>query len=257
MAATESTRSAIRVKEYPSKFDGVTYLRPSANRTAARQLIGQRSSSVLGNEAPQIRSPIPSADGDNRGEQATHSRRRHHRHHSTDRAGFSQAHQSRISEGRTSAGADGYGHINDDLIFIERGEHSPHRQEPPPGYEYKGKIEVQGIEKESRSRSQGQSSGAATGPLPLTMSQPCPMGSTLSGCPPGWQQMILTAAPGGPCPPGAQMYTAQVIGSGGGIGQPGLGGMGTMGGPTSSMGYGGGRCSVISTAVLTGTFASE
>ena len=74
------------------------------------------------------------------------------------------------------------------------------------------------------------------------MSQPCPGASTLSGCPPGWQQMILTAAPGGPCPPGATMYHAQVIGAGG-MGQAGLGGMSSLGAPTSSMGYGGGSYS--------------
>lgn len=212
-------------------------------------MIGQRSSSVLGNEAPQVRSPIPSADDEGRTEQVTHSRRRHHRTHSIEHAGYSQAHQSRISQGHTSAGPDGYGHINDDLIFIERGDHSPHRQEPPPGYEYKGKIEVQGIDKENRSRSQGQSTALSPAPLPIQMSQPCPAASTMSGCPPGWQQMILTAAPGGPCPPGATLYHAQVIGTGGvgqpglgqpGLGQPGLGGMSSLGAPTSSMGFGGG-----------------
>ncbi|CAF1323972.1 unnamed protein product [Adineta steineri] len=210
------------------------------------QLIGQRSSSVLGNEAPQVRSPIPSGgDSDARVEQVTHSRRRHHRNHSTEHAGYAQAHQSRSSQGRTTAGPDGYGHINDDLIFIERGDHSPHRQEPPPGYEYKGKIEVQGLDKETRSRSQGHSSGLspqpASAPLPLTMTNPCAglstMG-TMGGCPPGWQQMILTAAPGGPCPPGATMYTGQIISSGG-MPQPGLGGMGGLTNTSGGMGYGG------------------
>ena len=205
-----------------------------------RQLIGQRSSSVLGDEPPQVRSPIPSADSEARGEQVTHQRRRHHRHHhSTEHAGFGQTHQSRHSQGHTSAGPDGYGHINDDLIFIERGEHSPHRQEPPPGYEYKGKIEVQGIEKDYRSRSQGQSSVLSPQPLSVPMGQPVAPPASLSGCPPGWQQMILTAAPGGPCPPGAAMYAGQVVGAAG-IGQAGLGGMPGLGGPGGGIGFGGG-----------------
>jgi hypothetical protein len=210
-----------------------------------RQLIGQRSSSVLGDEAPQIHSPIPSADSEVRGEPVIHQRRRHHRrHHSAEHAGFGQTHQSRHSQGRTSAGPDGYGHINDDLIFIERGEHSPHRQEPPPGYEYKGKIEVQGIEKEYRSRSQGQGSVLSPAPLPVPMAQPVPPPGSLSACPPGWQQLILTAAPGGPCPPGAAMYAGQVIGAAG-VGQAGLGGIPGLGGPAGGIGFGGGQYPVL------------
>jgi hypothetical protein len=199
----------------------------------SRQLIGQRSSSVLGNERPQIHTPQPPADSLAKGEQPTH--RRHHRHHHHHHHSDEQTHQSR--HGHTSAAADGYGHINDDLIFIERGEHSPHRQEPPPGYEYKGKIEVQSIEKEHRSQSQGQSFVHP----PVQPVAPIP---TSYPCPPGWQQVVLSAtghpcAPGAPCQPGGAMYTGQVLGSVG-VGQAGFGGIGGFGGAASGIGFGGG-----------------
>lgn len=110
-------------------------------------------------------------------------------------------------------GSDGYGHINEDLIFIERGDHSPHRQEPPPGYEYKGKIEVQGV-KESRSTSHGTGVGVQAAPIAAPQS----IGAAASAgpCPPGWQQMILSPAPGGPCPAGGMPYTGQLLGAAGG-----------------------------------------
>jgi len=112
-------------------------------------------------------------------------------------------------------GADGYGHINEDLIFIERGDHSPHRQEPPAGYEYKGKIEVQGINREVHSASRG----AGSVPPPVPISQPVTRPTSVGPCPPGWQQMIL-GAPGGPCPSGGISYTGQLIGAAG-MGQTG------------------------------------
>ncbi|CAF1128515.1 unnamed protein product [Adineta steineri] len=204
------------------------------------QLIGQRSSSVLGDEGQNIRSPVPTNDDKASEGQIIHHRRhrRHHHHHhnnhnnnNSEQAGFGQSsHQSRHGYGNTSVGADGYGHINEDLIFIERGDHSPHRQEPPPGYEYKGKIEVQGINKEARSASRGASSNA----------QPCmpvhqPAQQPSSGpCPPGWQQMILSPAPGGPCPTGGLPYTGQLLGTGGY--QASSGGYGSAYGTTSSGG---------------------
>jgi hypothetical protein len=201
----------------------------------SRQLIGQRSSSVLDNEEPHVHSSHPPTTDSAKGEQATHRRhRRHHHHHQGEQAGFGQTHQSR--QGHTSASADGYGHINDDLIFIERGEHSPHRQQPPPDYEYKGKIEVQSIDREIHSRSHGQTLVAPpvqpVGPLP-----------SLGPCPPGWQQVVLTAAPGGPCPPGGSMYTGQLVGSG--IAQAGLGGIGGFGGIPGGIGFGGGQYSIL------------
>jgi hypothetical protein len=208
----------------------------------SRQLIGQRSSSVLGNEAPQVHSPAPPAEDEAKGEQGTNRRHRHHHrhhhHHGGEHAGLGHTHQSH--QGHTTAGADGYGHINDDLIFIERGEHSPHRQEPPSGYEYKGKIEVQSIDREHHSRSQGQN--AAVPPLQPSVPIPQPIGP----CPPGWQQMVLSAAPGGPCPPGVpcppggSLYTGQLVGATG-VPQAGLGGIGGFGGATGGIGFGGGQ----------------
>jgi hypothetical protein len=175
---------------------------------SSRQLIGQRSSSVLSNEAHQVRSPVPHA-GD---EQVLHHRRHHrhhHHHHGGEQAGGGHTHQSRRAQhGQSSVGADGYGHINDDLIFIERSDHSPHRQEPPPGYDYQGKIEVQGYDKEQRSQSHGVGPFVPPPPPPPQSSGPCP---------PGWQQMVLTAGPGGPCPSGGTMFTGQ-LGGGAGAG---------------------------------------
>lgn len=203
-------------------------------------MIGQRSSSVLGNDRPPVQSPKPPAEGLSRNEQNSHHHRRHHRRHHHHQSGeqlnFGQSHQSHQSrQGQTSAAADGYGHINDELIFIERGEHSPHRQEPPPGYEYKGKIEVQNIEKEQR-QTQGQSFVHPPGQhVPPTIAP----SASLGPCPPGWQQIVLSAAPGGPCPPGGAMYTGQFAGSGG-IAQAGLGGIGSFAGGASGIGFGGG-----------------
>jgi hypothetical protein len=182
-----------------------------------------------------------------------HRRRHHHHHHSDEQAGHGQTHQSH--QGHTSASADGYGHINDDLIFIERGEHSPHRQEPPAGYEYKGKIEVQSIDKEHRSHSQGQSfvhpSVQPVGPPPNLLYpsvQPVAPSSSLGLCPPGWQQMVMTAAPGGPCPPGGTMYAGQLAGQlagHAGIAQAALGGIGGFGGASSGIGFGGGQYTIL------------
>ena len=140
-------------------------------------------------------------------------------------------------------GADGYGHINSELIFIERGEHSPHRQDPPPGYEYKGKIEVQDVERESRSRSRGANTYVAPQPAAIPQ-QVLPQQQGLGACPPGWQQMILTSTPGVQCPMGGAMFSAQVVGAAG-MGHAGLGGMGGFNGSSGGMGYGGGSHSRI------------
>lgn len=185
------------------------------------QLIGQRSSSALGEEQQQ--SPVAAAEVQYGEERATH--RRHHRHRHQQQQNFgssSYAHHSG-SRGRTTASGDGYGHINDELIFIERGEHSPHRQEPPHGYEYKGKIEVQSYDRETRIQGQTNTGGQTAGP-----------------CPPGWTQATGQAA--GPCPPG----WTQVGGAGGagyGAGGAGYGagyGAGGAGYGAGGAGYGAG-----------------
>ncbi|CAF2389538.1 unnamed protein product [Rotaria sp. Silwood2] len=204
---------------------------------APEQLIGQRSSSAMNNERHQTRSPVPLVEGEVAGEQGGPRRRhrRHHRHHHGEHAIFGQAHQWRQTQGHTAVGSDGYGHINEDLIFIERGDHSPHRQEPPVGYEYKGKIEVQGIDREIRSRSHGPSTVLAP-PVsisqsiapPMPISQPIAPTSSFGPCPPGWKQVILTAAPGGPNPPGTVSYTGQTIGAIGGT-QTGMSSFGPVG----------------------------
>ncbi len=56
--------------------------------------------------------------------------------------------------------------------------------------------------------------------------------------------MVLTAAPGGPCPPGGAMYAGQLAGHAG-IAQAGLGGIGGFGGATSGIGFGGGQYSIL------------
>lgn len=188
---------------------------------------------MLGGEVGRARSPIPSGDSAGQTEQVTgHRHRHHHHHHSGERA---TGHQSRS--------ADGYGHLNGDLIFIERGEHSPHRQTPPPGYEYKGKIEVQGADRERRSHSRGHT--AVFPPQPPHVPIPQPVGPAINRgpCPPGWQQMVLSAAPGGPCPPCPGMFSGQAIGGGGyvqpgggGYLQPGVGGFTGVGGTAASGG---------------------
>ncbi|CAF3540053.1 unnamed protein product [Rotaria socialis] len=198
------------------------------------QLIGQRSTSAMSNEGPKTRSPAPDAESEVAGAPAPQSKNRRHRHRqqNVEQTNFGQAHQSRQKKCHTLAGADGYGHINDDLIFIERGDHSPHRQEPPPGFEYKGTIEVQGIDKEYRSRSRG--SAAALQPsVPvhqssIPISQPAVPTPSMGPCPPGWQQMMLTAGSCGPCPSGGLPYTGHTIGAMGGT-QPGFGSFGGVG----------------------------
>ncbi|UJR10461.1 hypothetical protein I4U23_014665 [Adineta vaga] len=191
------------------------------------QLIGQRSSSVLGDEDQPIRSPAPTNDEKASEGQLVHHRRHrrhhhrnHHHHHqqqqqqqysNEEQAGYGYTHQSHHGHSGGTVGTDGYGHINEDLIFIERGDHSPHRQEPPAGYEYKGKIEVQGINKEFQSASRG--AGLNIPPPQMPVHQPVlPPPPSMGPCPPGWQQMILSPAPGGPCPSGGLPYTGQLIG---------------------------------------------
>jgi len=156
--------------------------------------------------------PSPASNAEAEGGQATHHRqhRRHHHHHhqhhhSDEHANFGETQQSHLTQHHTTAGADGYGHINDELIFIERGDHSPHRQEPPPGYEYKGKIEVQGLEKEHHTHSYGQASV-----LPAHVAQPAvPSGNALA-CPPGFYKAFLTGGSSGPCPTGGIYYEGEL-----------------------------------------------
>ncbi|CAF2175216.1 unnamed protein product [Rotaria magnacalcarata] len=193
-------------------------------------LIGQRSSSVLSNEAPQERqgrsSVSPVAD-ETTEMQAT--QRESRRQHSGENFSSGRIYHSRQVQGQVSGGSEGYGHIDKDLIFIERGENSPHRQKPPRGYEFKGKIEVQCMEKETRSRSRGRTSDNLP-PVPQPMPLPTP---SVGPCPPGWQQVMMSAASCGPCPPGSNAYTAQVVG-GAGMAQAGFGGVGMI-----QAGYGG------------------
>lgn len=196
------------------------------------------------------------AEGAVGGERTTHRRhhRRHHRHHHGDQqphhhhqhhhsgenitSAYSQ--QQSSSQHRSTAAVDGYGHINDELIFIERGEHSPHRQEPPSGYEYKGKIEVQSYDREIHSQAQ------AAGPRP-----------TGGPCPPGWTQVVMSGGACGPCPSGGVPYSGQVVGGA----QTGAAGYGTA---TSYGSYGavGGlppNCQVVADYVFgsnTGRFVS-
>jgi len=183
------------------------------------QLIGQRSSSALGEEHHQ-HSPVATTEVAAGGGGEHVSRRRHHRHHRHHHQGHQhhQHHQHQhhhsgenvvsayaqqaTSPYRTTAALDGFGHINEELIFIERGDHSPHRQEPPPGYEYKGKIEVQSFDRETRQASTGNQ-GATGGP-----------------CPPGWTQVVLQGGTCGPCPSGATPYSVQ---TGAGYGAAGYG----------------------------------
>ena len=123
-------------------------------------------------------------------------------------------------------GGDGYGHINEDLIFIERGDQSPHRQEPPVGYEYKGKIEVQSVDKQSRSRSRGPTSFVEHQPVPQP--QPLAPAPTIGPCPPGWQQVIVSS--------GGAVF------GGGSAAHSSLGGIGGFGGATGGVGFGGCKC---------------
>ncbi|CAF2010830.1 unnamed protein product [Rotaria magnacalcarata] len=202
---------------------------------------------AMSNEGQKIRSPAPEAESEVAGTPATQSKNRRHRHRQQnfEQTNFGQMQRSRQKKCHTSAGADGYGHINDDLIFIERGDHSPHRQEPPPGFEYKGTIEVQGIDKEYRSRSRG-STAALQPSAPVhqpsfPISQPVVPTPSMGNCPPGWQQMMLTAGSCGPCPSGGLSYTGHTIGAMGGTqaGFGGFGGVGSFGLTGTGNGFGG------------------
>ena len=250
----QMAQQEIKVKWLPSKF---AFNKPAIRFIVCslslswRQLIGQRSSSVLGGEEQQKVSPNPQGEG--AGEYTARHRHRHHGHHQAgERRSSRQGHQSRRTQAQqsnSSVGADGYGHINSELIFIERGEHSPHRQEPPPGYEYKGKIEVQDVERESRSRSRGANAYVAPQPtsIPqqaLPQQQVLAQQQGLGSCPPGWQQMILTSTPGVQCPMGGAMFSAQVVGAAS-MPHAGLGGMSGFNGSSGGMGYGGGSYSKL------------
>lgn len=186
----------------------------------------------MSNEGEPTRSSAPLAEAKASSEQTAQRRHRHHHHRVGEHANLRQTHQSRQTQGHTSVGADGYGHINSDLIFIERGDHSPHRQDAPSGYEYKGKIEVQGIDREHRSRSHGSGSRPPQpNTIPQSAAPPAQIPQTIAPtssfgpCPPGWQQMVLSANPGGLCPPGALSYSGQAMGAFGGA-QTGFGNFG-------------------------------
>lgn len=192
------------------------------------QAIGQRSTSAFAGRV----------DGQQNIDLASPKKlhRHHHHHHDYRQESIEQkvskpSRRSRRTEskhGHTSVGGDGYGHLNGDLIFIERGDQSPHRQEPPSGYEYKGKIEVQCNEEVTRSRSRGR----VVPPQPLP--QPAPVPQT-GPCPPGWQQVMVPAT-GVSFPTGATGFSGQGAGFGT-IGQTGLGGFsGGLGGFTGGFG---------------------
>ncbi|CAF4549796.1 unnamed protein product, partial [Didymodactylos carnosus] len=145
-------------------------------------------------------------------EQSDHSTR-HHQHH--------------------SGVAGGFGHINEDLIFIERSGQQQ-RQKPPKGYEYKGKIEIQGVNKEYRSQSHGRQTPVML-PQPISIPQPVPqpvpqpIPRPMNPCPPGWQMIITGGPPGAPIAPVpvATGGFGPSVGLGGGImtGGAGLGGI--------------------------------
>jgi len=199
------------------------------------QLIGQRSSSALGyNEHALGAVAIHDGFGRSRPSRRRRHHRHHHHHHSGDHGGFGHTHQSRASRYHSSAGVGGYGLLKDDLIFIERGDYSPHRQEPPEGYEYKGKIEVQNFDREMILQGQTQ----------VVVPRPPP---SVGPCPPGWQPVILPGGSCGPCPSGGTAYPGQLVSCGaysqGGVGGYGAGGYGAGG--YGASGYGGGSGQIV------------
>lgn len=192
-----------------------------------RVLIGQRSSSVLSNEVLQEREGRSSVSpGAEEGIETQENQRKSRRQQSGEHFSSGRIYHSRQVQGQVSGGAEGYGRINEDLIFIERGENSPHRQKPPPGYDFKGKIEVECLEKEQRSRSRGRTGVIPSQPVaPQVVPNVAPVPAA-GPCPPGWQQLVLSAGAGGvPCPTGSSMYTGQAVGTAG-VAQPGYGGFG-------------------------------
>lgn len=80
----------------------------------------------------------------------------------------------------------GFGHIGDNLVYIEEGSN----HQPPQGYVLKGKIEVETME-----------CGASAVPGPVERPQPlppcppppCPPAPSTGGCPPGWHQVVLSS----------------------------------------------------------------
>lgn len=173
-----------------------------------RQVVGHRSASAFASRA----------DGqelaDGASPQKLHRHRHHHHDYRQDSIEQKVSKPSRRSR-RTgskhehaSAGGDGYGHLHDGLIFIERGEHSPHRQQAPSGYEYKGKIEVQCEEERARSTSRGRVIQPQPQPQPLPLPAPAPQ---VGPCPPGWQQVMVSSTGAG-YPTGVTGYAGQGVG---------------------------------------------
>ena len=94
---------------------------------------------------------------------------------------------------------------------------------------------MQGADRERRSHSRGHTAVFPPQPPHVPIPQPIAPVINRGPCPPGWQQMVLSAAPGGPCPPCPGMFTGQVIGGGGYV-QPGVGGFTGGGGAAVSGG---------------------
>jgi len=194
-----------------------------AGAAAPEQVVGHRSTSAFAGRV----------DGQElAGEARPEKLHRHHHHHhdyrqdSIEQKVSKPSRRSRRTDSKhehASAGGDGYGHLQDGLIFIERGEHSPHRQQAPSGYKYKGKIEVQCEEETTRSTSRGRVIPPQPQPQPLPLPVPTPH---VGPCPPGWQQMMVPPTGVG-YPTGATGYSGQ--GVGGVTGGFGLGGAGAIG----------------------------
>ncbi|CAF0760990.1 unnamed protein product [Rotaria sp. Silwood1] len=169
------------------------------------QLVGQRSSSALNNEVSHVRpsiSPVgaearPRYESHHRHHHGSHGHRHHHHHH----------------HGHVTTYVD-HGHGNDDIVFIERGHQSRYNQGPPPGFEFKGMIQVQGSDKVIRRRHRSQGTGTRYIPRPVHVGP----------CPPGWQPVSIPIGSGyqcPPCPPGTALYTGQVGGGYGTLGSYG------------------------------------
>lgn len=166
------------------------------NEGIPEQLVGQRSASALNNEVSHVRPSVSPVGAEAKARVGSHHRRHHGHHHH---------HHSHGSSG-------GYGHVSDDIIFIERGHQSRNNQGPPPGFEFKGMIQVQGSDKVIRRRHRSQSGG------PIYVSPPRPIHH--GPCPPGWQAVSVPA--GGSCfPCSGGYYNGQAGGYYGGLGSYG------------------------------------
>ncbi|CAF0721692.1 unnamed protein product [Rotaria sordida] len=178
----------------------------------SEQLVDQRSPSALNNEVSHVRPSISPVGAEARhGSHHRHHRGHHHSRHHHHHHQHHQHHQHYVGHTYT---AGGYGHVSDDIIFIERGRHGHHHQAPPPGFIYKGMIQVQGCDTIYRSRSRSRH---------LALPPPAPVRPiNLNPCPPGWQ--LVNGVGGNPCPPGTTLYTGQTFGGYGTLGSYGSGG---------------------------------